>query len=179
MYVQEEGIFAAVLRCLEYLHGRFFYARDASPYFSAAYPFLSRAFLESTSMHCSTIAMPTTHLNTVQLNNHHSVDECYVPSDVLYQAARDRGLKDSKIIQYGLPVRRGFWDNVDSKSKKQPKQTLQEKRYIRESFRKDLGLEWWVVAMAWEVLWKFPKRSVRNSAMGPPLTQRVPPRPPK
>lgn len=59
----------------------------------------------------------------------------------MYRAARDRGLNDSQIIQYGLPVRKGFWDTVDSKSKKQPKQSLQERRYIRESLRKDLGLD--------------------------------------
>jgi 1,2-diacylglycerol 3-beta-galactosyltransferase len=71
----------------------------------------------------------------------HRVDECYVPSDVLNRAARARGLKESQIIQYGLPVRKGFWDTVDSKSKKQPKQSLQERRYIRESLRQDLGLD--------------------------------------
>jgi 1,2-diacylglycerol 3-beta-galactosyltransferase len=59
----------------------------------------------------------------------------------LYKAAQARGLRETQIIQYGLPVRKGFWDTVDSKSKKQPKQSLQERSYIRESLRKDLGLD--------------------------------------
>ena len=38
-----------------------------------------------------------------------SVDKCYVPSDVLYQAALDRQLKPDQIVEYGLPIRKGFW----------------------------------------------------------------------
>ena len=37
------------------------------------------------------------------------VDKCFVPSDVLRQAALNRGVKNGKIVQYGLPIRRGFW----------------------------------------------------------------------
>ena len=38
-----------------------------------------------------------------------SVDKCYVPSDVLYQAALDRQLRPEQIVEYGLPIRKGFW----------------------------------------------------------------------
>jgi 1,2-diacylglycerol 3-beta-galactosyltransferase len=37
------------------------------------------------------------------------VDKCFVPSDVLKNAALDRKVDKSKIVQYGLPIRRGFW----------------------------------------------------------------------
>lgn len=37
------------------------------------------------------------------------VDKCFVPSTVLKQAALDREVKESQIVQYGLPIRRGFW----------------------------------------------------------------------
>ena len=37
------------------------------------------------------------------------VDKCYVPSDVLKRAAMDRRVKEDQIVQYGLPIRRGFW----------------------------------------------------------------------
>jgi 1,2-diacylglycerol 3-beta-galactosyltransferase len=37
------------------------------------------------------------------------VDRCFVPSDVLRNAALDRNVEASKIVQYGLPIRRGFW----------------------------------------------------------------------
>lgn len=37
------------------------------------------------------------------------VDKCFVPSTVLKNAAMDRNVKEDKIVQYGLPVRRGFW----------------------------------------------------------------------
>lgn len=36
-------------------------------------------------------------------------DTCFVPSDALNKAARDRNVKPEQIIQYGLPIRRGFW----------------------------------------------------------------------
>ena len=32
------------------------------------------------------------------------VDKCFVPSDALYQAAKDRKLDDDQIVQYGLPI---------------------------------------------------------------------------
>lgn len=37
------------------------------------------------------------------------VDKCFVPSDALNAAARDRHVKPEQIVQYGLPIRRGFW----------------------------------------------------------------------
>lgn len=37
------------------------------------------------------------------------VDKCFVPSDALNAAARDRKVKEEQIVQYGLPIRRGFW----------------------------------------------------------------------
>jgi 1,2-diacylglycerol 3-beta-galactosyltransferase len=37
------------------------------------------------------------------------VDRCFVPSDVLRNAAMDRNVDETKIVQYGLPIRRGFW----------------------------------------------------------------------
>jgi 1,2-diacylglycerol 3-beta-galactosyltransferase len=37
------------------------------------------------------------------------VNKCFVPSDALHEAARNRGLTESQIIQYGLPIRKGFW----------------------------------------------------------------------
>jgi 1,2-diacylglycerol 3-beta-galactosyltransferase len=32
-----------------------------------------------------------------------------VPSDILNEKARSRGLDPSQIVQYGLPIRKGFW----------------------------------------------------------------------
>jgi 1,2-diacylglycerol 3-beta-galactosyltransferase len=43
-----------------------------------------------------------------------SVDACFVPSDALNEAARQRNLKPSQIVQYGLPIRKGFWSNMGS-----------------------------------------------------------------
>ena len=37
------------------------------------------------------------------------VDKCFVPSTVLKNAALDRDVKEHQIVQYGLPIRRGFW----------------------------------------------------------------------
>mmetsp|Transcript_36583 Transcript_36583/g.53730 ORF Transcript_36583/g.53730 Transcript_36583/m.53730 type:complete len:513 (-) Transcript_36583:84-1622(-) len=37
------------------------------------------------------------------------VDVCFVPSNALDKCARDRKLKESQIVQYGLPIRKGFW----------------------------------------------------------------------
>lgn len=46
------------------------------------------------------------------------VDKCFVPSDVLNQAARNRGLTSEQLVQYGLPIRKGFWADVPSPAKK-------------------------------------------------------------
>lgn len=37
------------------------------------------------------------------------VDKCYVPTDALYDCARARKIEPSKIVEYGLPIRKGFW----------------------------------------------------------------------
>jgi len=47
---------------------------------------------------------------------HPDVDQCFVPSKALYQAAQDRGLLDKQIVQHGLPIRQGFW-NAQASSK--------------------------------------------------------------
>lgn len=45
-----------------------------------------------------------------------SVDKCFVPSDALYQCAIARKVQPSQIVQYGLPIRRGFWGESASSS---------------------------------------------------------------
>ncbi len=45
------------------------------------------------------------------------VDTCFVPSDALNKAARDRKVKPEQIVQYGLPIRRGFWGESGGKVK--------------------------------------------------------------
>lgn len=47
----------------------------------------------------------------------YSVDKCFVPSDALYQCARDRNVEPSQLVQYGLPIRKGFWSTTGRKSK--------------------------------------------------------------
>jgi 1,2-diacylglycerol 3-beta-galactosyltransferase len=46
---------------------------------------------------------------SVHARQSRSVDKCFVPSDVLNEKARSRGLDQSQIVQYGLPIRKGFW----------------------------------------------------------------------
>ena len=41
------------------------------------------------------------------------MDRCFVPSDVLNEKARSRGLDPSQIVQYGLPIRKGFWSQEE------------------------------------------------------------------
>jgi 1,2-diacylglycerol 3-beta-galactosyltransferase len=62
-----------------------------------------------------------------------SVDKCFVPSDALYLAAKKRQLQDSQIVQYGLPIRQGFWANSESAH------VAPEK--VRKSLRRQLGLD--------------------------------------
>jgi 1,2-diacylglycerol 3-beta-galactosyltransferase len=53
-----------------------------------------------------------------------SVDKCYVPSDALYKAALDRKVKPDQIVEYGLPIRKGFWSErkeTDSASTEEKK----------------------------------------------------------
>jgi 1,2-diacylglycerol 3-beta-galactosyltransferase len=61
------------------------------------------------------------------------VDKCFVPSDALYLAAKKRQLQDSQIVQYGLPIRQGFWANSESAH------VAPEK--VRKSLRRQLGLD--------------------------------------
>ena len=42
------------------------------------------------------------------------VDKCYVPSDALGRIATGRGLASNQIVQFGLPIRRGFWKGSGS-----------------------------------------------------------------
>ena len=44
------------------------------------------------------------------------VDKCFVPSDALYKCARDRKVQSEQIVQYGLPIRRGFWGGSSTSS---------------------------------------------------------------
>ncbi len=59
--------------------------------------------------------------------NDTSADKCFVPSDVLYQKALSRDLKDHQLVQYGLPIRRGFWDDNGSKKKSLTSTTNEKK----------------------------------------------------
>lgn len=54
---------------------------------------------------------------SLTLARHTSVDKCFVPSDVLNEKALSRGLKPSQIVQYGLPIRKGFWSDSASVGK--------------------------------------------------------------
>jgi 1,2-diacylglycerol 3-beta-galactosyltransferase len=64
-----------------------------------------------------------------------SVDKCFVPSDVLDKAARQRGLVPSQIVQHGLPIRKGFWSTEESITSK----TVDEA--TKKQMRKELGLD--------------------------------------
>ena len=72
------------------------------------------------------------------------VDKCFVPSDALYQAAKDRQLSDDQIVQYGLPIRRGFWasnqESSNSKNNKKNKQQASSSSSPRD-LKKQLGLD--------------------------------------
>jgi 1,2-diacylglycerol 3-beta-galactosyltransferase len=50
------------------------------------------------------------------MHTYNSVDKCFVPSSVLRQVAKDRGLRDDQIVQHGLPIRSGFWSVPSSSS---------------------------------------------------------------
>lgn len=66
------------------------------------------------------------------------VDKCFVPSDVLNQAARDRKVKPSQIVQYGLPIRKGFWKQ--SHGDAIPDTTANDRETIRQALGIDLKL---------------------------------------
>ena len=67
----------------------------------------------------------------------HSVDKCFVPSDVLDKAAQQRGLVPSQIVQYGLPIRKGFWSTESSTTAK----AIPIDEATKREMRKELGLD--------------------------------------
>ena len=81
-----------------------------------------------------------------------SVDKCYVPSDVLNEKAQSMGLKPSQIVQYGLPIRRGFWSENSSSSStetgrrrlpflRKPTEASESKDDKKARLRDELGLD--------------------------------------
>ena len=74
------------------------------------------------------------------------VDKCFVPSDVLKNAAMDRKVKESQIVQYGLPIRRGFWRfgadyNTDSPPEEQDEEVEMQGVHHKPTVRESLGLK--------------------------------------
>ena len=61
------------------------------------------------------------------------VDKCFVPSDVLNQAAKKRKLQSEQIVQHGLPIRKGFWSTGSS--------ATMISKVSKEAMRKELGLD--------------------------------------
>jgi 1,2-diacylglycerol 3-beta-galactosyltransferase len=76
---------------------------------------------------------------------HRGVDQCYVPSQALYQKALDRGITVSQLKQYGLPIRKGFWSEYSSDSDitNNVDRTYDSKAasYQKETLRKELQLQ--------------------------------------
>mmetsp|Transcript_11922 Transcript_11922/g.22062 ORF Transcript_11922/g.22062 Transcript_11922/m.22062 type:complete len:496 (-) Transcript_11922:200-1687(-) len=71
------------------------------------------------------------------------VDKCFVPSDVLKNAALDRSVKENKIVQYGLPIRRGFWRfGADYSGEAEKQDEAEEKLGVhhKPTIRQELGL---------------------------------------
>jgi len=74
------------------------------------------------------------------------VDKCFVPSDVLKNAALDRSVKLDKIVQYGLPIRRGFWrfgaDYADGAAPPEPQDEAAEMEGVhhKPTIREALGI---------------------------------------
>ena len=76
------------------------------------------------------------------------VDKCFVPSDALYQAALQRQLQPHQIVQYGLPIRKGFWsqpvssssdsDLISSDGSNQDNESKKERQH---KLRRTLGLD--------------------------------------
>ena len=73
---------------------------------------------------------------------HHStrVDKCFVPSDALNKCARARKLKPDQIVQYGLPIRQGFWSVESLPADKAPKQNQKPKAELRKDLELDSEL---------------------------------------
>lgn len=68
------------------------------------------------------------------------VDKCYVPSDALNKLAQKRNLKPDQIVQYGLPIRKGFWSVESLPADKAPKQNQQSKTELRTQLDLDKDL---------------------------------------
>ncbi|KAL3778808.1 hypothetical protein HJC23_009841 [Cyclotella cryptica] len=71
------------------------------------------------------------------------VDKCFVPSAVLKNAALDRGVQEHQIVQYGLPIRRGFWRFGADYSKAPDAQNEQQEMegvHHKPTIREQLGL---------------------------------------
>lgn len=72
------------------------------------------------------------------------VDKCFVPSTVLKNAALARSVKLDKIVQYGLPIRRGFWrfgaDFADEPEEQDEEQEM-EGVHHKPTIREQLGLK--------------------------------------
>lgn len=71
------------------------------------------------------------------------VDKCFVPSDVLKNAAMDRSVRENKIVQYGLPIRRGFWRfgaDYAGEPEKQDEATEMGGVHHKPTIRQELGL---------------------------------------
>lgn len=66
----------------------------------------------------------------------YSADKCFVPSDALYQCARDRRLEPSQIIKHGLPIRKGFWS-----AEPHPEKAPESVNETRTTLRHELGLD--------------------------------------
>jgi 1,2-diacylglycerol 3-beta-galactosyltransferase len=68
-----------------------------------------------------------------------NVDKCYVPSNVLYNCALERNVQENQLVQYGLPIRRGFWGSTTGtgESKTPSRIVDNDKHTIRQS----LGLQ--------------------------------------
>lgn len=76
------------------------------------------------------------------------VDKCFVPSDALYQAALQRQLQPHQIVQYGLPIRKGFWSQPVSSSSDSDlissggsNQDNESKKERQHRLRRTLGLD--------------------------------------
>lgn len=67
-----------------------------------------------------------------------NVDVCYVPTNALYEKAIDRGLSPNQIKQYGLPIRKGFWNDYSNNSRRSSSSNQQQNQ--KEQLRKELQL---------------------------------------
>ncbi len=59
------------------------------------------------------------------------VDKCFVPTDVLYKLALSRQLQPSQLVQYGLPIRKGFWALKSATSPPSEEATAKANRIAR------------------------------------------------